>query len=71
MNSYGLSIKIAGVGYLDGRVESDVHEIKSTAGHLFRKDPVISVCVFDRTDGKSHLYLKKNEDGTITREERK
>ena len=70
MGDYGISIKIDGIGYLDGKADTDLHDLKSTAGHLFHKTPVKAVCVFDER-GKSKLYLKKNDDGTITREEEK
>jgi len=55
-------------GRLDMRYELSLHEVKAIAGKDFHQTFIKSVCVYDNK-GTVKLYLKKNEDGTITREE--
>lgn len=66
---FGLNVKVEGVGSnLYTKPSTNRHALKVKAGRLFHKDLVKSVCVFDEF-GQSHLYLRKNPDGTVTREE--
>jgi hypothetical protein len=74
-NEYGYNAKIFVAGhvfgngeYHDRRYELPLHEVKAAAGRDFHQPFIKSVCVYDYT-GKVCLYLKKNDDGTITREE--
>jgi len=74
-NQYGLNAKVFVAGhvfgngeYIDRRYELPLHEVKAAAGRNFHDSFIKSVCVYDCT-GKVRLYLKKNDDGTITREE--
>lgn len=66
---YGLHVK-----KVDGAEECrwkahDRHGMKAKAGRLFRDPKVISVCVYT-AGGKVALYLRRNADGSIYREER-
>lgn len=68
-NEFGILVKAEGIGNMRvTKIYSDRHDAKSKAGKIFHLDFVKSVCVFDGT-GTSHLYLKRNPDGSVTREE--
>ena len=67
-NEFGLSIKIAGIGYFDKRFTKGLHGVKSIAGKAFHKPFVTTVCVYS-PKGVAHLYLKKTANGVV-REER-
>lgn len=66
-NSFGLKLNVEGIGYIDTRHEASLHAVKSTAGSLFQKDVVNSVCVYDAS-GTARLYLKKTDDGVVREE---
>jgi len=53
---------------IDLRCTAIRHNVKSIAGTIFRADTVRSVCVYD-PNGVAHLYLRKDADGTVHREE--
>ncbi|GEM_PF-3042654 len=68
-NEFAIEVKVDNIGYVRvGKIFKNRHEAKSKAGKIFHVDYVKSVCVHDGA-GISHLYLKRNDDGTVLREE--
>ena len=67
-NVFGLNLNVDGIGHVDMRSKTSLHNIKSIAGSTFRSPQIKSVCVYNNK-GLAHLYLKKTENGVI-REER-
>jgi hypothetical protein len=68
---YGLHVKKVGLtGAEDCRWKAhDRHGMKAKAGRIFHRPDVVSVCVYTPT-GQTVLYLRKNADGTVYREEK-
>jgi streptogramin lyase len=67
---YGLHVKRADGKVPDVRWKAhDRHGMKSMAGRLFHDPAVISVCVYTAGRGTAVLYLRKNADGSVYKEE--